>query len=56
MPLYDMHEKYLISQKYCTPIIFDRFVYELTGFCACEFTVKPQNLRTRGKHCVLHFI
>ena len=35
-----MNVKDQISQKYCTPVMFARFVCALLSFCACEFPAK----------------
>ena len=43
-----MRAKYQIPQKYCTPVILDRFVCALLSFCAREFPAKSET-REPGK-------
>ena len=37
-----MHAKNQIPLKYCAPVMFARFVYDLLSFLACKFPAKSE--------------
>ena len=51
-PLLLMRAKDQSLQKYCTPVMLDRFVCSLLNFCAREFPAKSEN-QEPGKIIVL---